>query len=272
MKKKFIPLLLAALLPLTACTPADNNPAHPITNPTSATAPAPAETTSTAPTETAESTEQPQPTETPAPTSETAPETEAPTEPATTLPEGIAFPYVLEDGKLEIDSVFQYSGVNVDCNMEDGTDVGAIVLKNLSDTCLESLDLTVTLSDGTVLSFDIRQIPAGAEVWAFEKNNTRFNMESCMGISAKAVFHEDGILGVNLTAETEGYQVTLANTGSTPLHGVTLYCHPILDGILFGGTAYSYEPGELAPGSSTDVLCIECFMGEAAACWADVSN
>lgn len=62
-------------------------------------------------------------------------------------------PYMLEDGKLEISSVFQYTGLNVDKNWEDGTDIGAVVLVNRSEEYLKSLDLTLTMSDGTEFQF-----------------------------------------------------------------------------------------------------------------------
>ena len=44
-------------------------------------------------------------------------------EPTPTPNPGLSWPYVVEDGNLQVDSLFQYSGINPDCDGEMGDDI-----------------------------------------------------------------------------------------------------------------------------------------------------
>ena len=89
--------------------------------------------------------------------------------------EGLAFPYLLEEEQIQVDSLFQYSGINPDAENAECEDVAAIQMKNNSEQYLESAEVSVELSDGTAYSFVVQDIPAGKSVIAFESGNTSYD-------------------------------------------------------------------------------------------------
>ena len=114
-----------------------------------------------------------------------APDVANPTEtgqPAETagVPMDVSFPYALEDDGLELTSLFQYTGSNPDCGWAEGTDVGAVILKNETGRYLETLNLTVIMADGTALSFTASDIPHGKTVQVFERENTAYDDTASM--------------------------------------------------------------------------------------------
>ena len=80
----------------------------------------------------------------------------------------------MEDGNLQVDSLFQYSGINPDCDGEMGDDIAALQVTNLSDRFVERAELTATLLDGTGLNFVITNVPAGQTVLAFAVDNAAY--------------------------------------------------------------------------------------------------
>ena len=47
--------------------------------------------------------------------------------------EGLAFPYKLEDGKISIDSIIQFSGPNVDADNQESENIAGIEVENISE-------------------------------------------------------------------------------------------------------------------------------------------
>ena len=103
------------------------------------------------------------------------PVTEEDEEDAEETDEGLAFPYLLEEEQIQVDSLFQYSGINPDAENAECEDVAAIQMKNNSEQYLESAEVSVELSDGTAYSFVVQDIPAGKSVIAFESGNTSYD-------------------------------------------------------------------------------------------------
>ena len=77
------------------------------------------------------------------------------------------FPVELEDGKLLVDSLFQFTGFNPDYGNEPGDNIAALLVTNQSLEHLTSATLTVTLPDGTATSFHMTDILPGASVMVF---------------------------------------------------------------------------------------------------------
>lgn len=180
-------------------------------------------------------------------------------------------PYMLEDGKLEISSVFQYTGLNVDKNWEDGTDIGAVVLVNRSEEYLKSLDLTLTMSDGTEFQFWIADIPSGGTVWAFDVNNTAYDASSFI---ADAKTEADFTTDTNpfadmITVTTEEIDVTLINHSSEDLTGLSVRCHSLMDDAYFGGLSYTYPVESIASQETVTFSADDCFVGVAEVVWID---
>lgn len=105
----------------------------------------------------------------------------------------------MEDGKLQITTLFQSSVPNPDCDFKEGIDIASIELLNQSGQYLKSADITLTMEDGTELRFEVLDIPDGDKVWAFDINNTSIASDGrCINVQYKAVFEDDGTKCQNL--------------------------------------------------------------------------
>lgn len=175
-------------------------------------------------------------------------------------------PYMLEEGRLEINSIFQYTGLNPDCNWEDGSNTGALVLINRSEEYLETVDIEVAMTDGVLLHFVIEDVPAGKIIWAFDNSNTAFDASSAIAdVKTSARFlTEGGLAFEQVTASAQGTEVTLTNNTAEDLMDLQMHCHNILDGTYFGGASYSYPVEAIAAGKTVTISAEDCFMGEAA--------
>ena len=178
----------------------------------------------------------------------------------------VSFPYLLEDGKLEISSLFQYSGMNPDCGDEMGENIASIAVTNQSDQHLTRAEFTVTRSDGEVLSFLAEDVPAGQTVWAFDRNNAACELEDTYeAIDCQASFEPDSpLLTDRLTVAVEETAVTLTNISGEALNDLTVHCHCLFDGVYFGGKTYAYPADSIPAGGSADIQAEDCYLGEAA--------
>ena len=96
-----------------------------------------------------------------APLPETEQESTAPTLQA------VAFPVTTEDGELRLDALFAFDGINPDCGWEESQGIAAIKLVNPTGLHLSRADITLTMSDGTVLRFHAEHIAPGAGASVF---------------------------------------------------------------------------------------------------------
>ena len=254
-------ILAAALLPRTTRTP------------DAPTAPAvqtrPAETQGTEPvlpTEPAE-TEPPVTTEPPA-IIQTQP---AETRPAETEPEQTVapteapeiFPVLLEDGMLTVQSMFQFSGMNPDADLQFGENIAGLQLVNTSDRHLTVAELAAVLEDGTILSFRAEDVAPGMTVMAFSlEHGSVEDPDRCVEVYGYAEFEEGDPLRSDLVEiQVEGVEITVKNVSGMDLTNLDIICHGLLDGSAFGGSAYTYRITSLASGGSTTVYAMDCILG-----------
>ena len=155
--------------------------------------------------------------------------------------EDVTFPCLLADEQLSVTSLFQYSGENPDCGDEAGENVVSLAVTNQSGRHLTSAKITAKLADGTRLTFQLADIPAGQTVWVFDQDNGSFASSSaCKELKCEASFEaETPLLEDQVAVETEGTSVTLTNLTDEDLAGLTVYCHCIFDGTYFGGSTYA---------------------------------
>ena len=254
-------ILAAALLPRTTRTP------------DAPTAPAvqtrPAETQGTEPilpTEPVE-TVPPVTTEPPA-TIQTQP---AGTRPAETEPEQTVapteapeiFPVLLEDGMLTVQSMFQFSGMNPDADLQFGENIAGLQLVNTSDRHLTVAELAAVLEDGTILSFRAEDVAPGMTVMAFSlEHGSVEDPDRCVEVYGYAEFEEGDPLHSDLVEiQVEGVEITVKNVSGMDLTNLDIICHGLLDGSAFGGRAYTYRITSLASGGSTTVYAMDCILG-----------
>lgn len=195
-------------------------------------------------------------TETTAEGSETAGEAEEPEM------EGLEFPILLDSDKLELSSVFEYTGINMDFEDVYSEEIGAIQLKNLSGQHLRKAKLTAKLSNGERMTFLVEDIPAEMEVLAFETQNKFYDdtvkvVEVTVDAQYSAsVFEEIFSYTVN------GSDITVENISGKAQKNITLYYHCSIDGLCFGGQSYELSLETLAAGESATVSDSACYMGD----------
>lgn len=176
------------------------------------------------------------------------------------------FPYELEDGKLEVNSLFQFSGQNPDCGEEDGENIASLEVVNKSGQHLANAKITVTLESGAELRFEITDLPAGQSVMVFEKNNTSYETsDKCITVEDTAEFEETtALMEDRLAVDVQETSVTLTNTSDEDLTNLLLHCHCFVDDTYFGGLTYSYSVESIPAGQSITVQADECYLGTAA--------
>lgn len=175
----------------------------------------------------------------------------------------LEFPYLLEDGKLEVESIFQFDGINPDSGNQQGTNIATITIRNLSDAYLESAELSFTTDTGDVLRFLVSDLPAGQTVLAFSTDNTsvdkatEYTEITCAPVfNTEASMHEDQV-----TVAVEGTKVTLKNNTNRVLEKIVVYCHASLGDQFFGGITYTYTVTDLPAYETTEINAVDCFLG-----------
>lgn len=186
--------------------------------------------------------------------------------PAITMASALQFPYTLEDGKLNVETIFQYTGMNPDCNWEDGENIAGIQLVNTSEMHLSEATIYAFLHDGVILRFALYDVPAGARVTAFSADNTVLtDAETIADLSCEAVFVEESPLMQDaLAVKVAGTAITVRNISDAPLSDLTVFCHGLLDTDIFGGLTYEYPIEHLNAGESITIDAWDCFLGDAA--------
>lgn len=175
------------------------------------------------------------------------------------------FPILIEEGKLAVKSIFQSSILNPDKDFEEAADVGSIELVNQSEDYLKKADITITLADGTLLTFKVCDIPAGKTVWAFDVANTSVAVEqpykevACQAEFIAEYSGWDGQFQVNSEVAT----VELTNLTGEEQKDIKVKFHCMIEGIYFGGTSYEYSIENLAQEETAVLEVMECYFGEA---------
>ncbi|MGM9537035.1 MAG: hypothetical protein ACI3VN_01745 [Candidatus Onthomonas sp.] len=190
---------------------------------------------------------------------------EPPSEQAQEQETGLSFPCTPEGSGLEITSLFSSDIFNPDGGNAAGESLASLELTNLSGDYLTQGSVTVTLTDGTVYTFEICDLPAGGQMMAFSPENAAYDGKTgCESITASTQFAEgDQLMAGQVSFEVEGTTVTLTNLTQEELGPLTVVCHDSLDEAAFGGVSYAYPVEGIPAGGSVTVDAIECMLGQA---------
>ena len=264
-------ILAAVLLPRNSQTP--ETPTAPAVQTRPAGTTVPDRTEPTLPEETEPVETEPAETE-PAVTTGPAVETELePTIPTETEPEPEptdadaadpqTFPVLLEDGMLVVQSIFQYSGMNPDAELEFGENIAGLQIVNASEQHMTVAELAAVLDDGTILSFRAEDVAPGMEVMAFSlEQGSITDLDRCVEVYGYAEFEPgDHLRGDLVRIQVEGVEITVTNVSGMDLTDLDIICHSLLEGSAFGGRAYTYRITSLASGASADVYALDCTLG-----------
>lgn len=179
---------------------------------------------------------------------------------------GLAFPYELDDGKLVVDSVFQYTGLNMDCEDQECEDTGAIQITNKSAEHLAYADITLKLASGNEMIFRIEEIPSGKSVMAFDTENKTYDKaDKVIDIKVKTSYVADASLKEDqVSLSVENTKITVGNTSSETLENITIKYHCDAGETYVGGKCREALVEALAAGENTVVEASGCYFGEAA--------
>lgn len=177
----------------------------------------------------------------------------------------IEFPCGLADGQLEIGSLFSFSGINPDCGKQEGENIAAIRLRNVSDSFLARGELTLTLPDGSVLNFEVTDLPAGSTAMVFSSRNQILAPGTfCTDLFWEGEFGEpDNALMEMLAVSAQDVTVTVTNLLDRDLHNLVVYCRSRFGDDYFGGVTYMYTIEELPAGGTANVEAWDCIPGTA---------
>lgn len=177
----------------------------------------------------------------------------------------LEFPVELEGGRLTVQSLFQFSGMNPDMDNAEGENIAGLQITNTSDEHLKDAELTAVLADGTNLHFRVQDLPAGMSAMIFTLDNEPVqNVESCEDLYGWAEFESDDALHSDLVEiTTVGMEIMVRNISGRSLENLKVYCHSMLDGSCFGGVTYCYTIDSLSAGQSAAVFAWDCILGEA---------
>lgn len=195
---------------------------------------------------------------------ETEVQTQAPSQ-ETVSGNRVSFPVSLEDGKLELKMLFQYSGINPDSANQEGTNIASIQLTNVSGGYLAQAKLDLTLQDGTVLQFAVTDLPAGGSVMAFCVDNLSVDADAAVAeVACEAEFAEpDASANGKLVTSAEGVTVKVTNISGEDLSNIVVYCRSVFGEDYFGGVTYPYTIENLPAGESATVEAWDCILGMA---------
>lgn len=169
----------------------------------------------------------------------------------------------LEGGLLTVRNLFQFSGMNPDADNEFGDDIAGVELTNNSEHHMTFAEVTAILEDGTILTFQAEDVPAGRTVMAFSMDHTSVkDVRNCEEVYGYAEFENgDLLLSEQVHCSANGAAITVKNLTGEELTDLEVICHGLLDSSFFGGSTYRYNVSTLPAGASTVIYVEECILG-----------
>ncbi len=191
-------------------------------------------------------------------------ETRSQTESVRIPGDAVELPATLADGRLQIESLFQFDGINPDCENQEQERIAAILVKNLSGEFLSEAKIMMELSNGTQTSFVVTNLPAERAAMVFSAENSSIKEEDvCMGIACEARWDEAAAIPEGIAVSAEGITITVTNQTAQDIPELTVYCHSLLGEDFFGGITYMYKIEDLSANETTVIEAPECIMGMA---------
>ena len=177
---------------------------------------------------------------------------------------GISFPYEMENGKLIVNSLFQSSVENPDCNNEIEENIASLEIMNQSDEFCPSAEFQVFLQDGREIVFRARDIPPGKKIWAFAVDNQTIEQSDiCEKIEGTVEFDQKSMMENQVMVCVEDTAITVQNLTENEIPGLTVWCHCLFEDTYYGGITYGYTMESLPAGGSVTIEADDCYMGTA---------
>lgn len=175
---------------------------------------------------------------------------------------GIDFPYTSEDGNLQIMSLIQFTGPNVDAENADGEDIAGLQIRNISDRYLDEAEIKVRIDDETEYSFLVQDLPAGSETVAFELAGQSYNGQAvCREIECTAQMTDTSIREDAVQITTDGSKLIITNIAGQQIDNAVVIYRCTTGDSYIGGISYEIPVSGLAAGESLEYEDSECLLG-----------
>lgn len=174
----------------------------------------------------------------------------------------VSFPFVSEDGILQITSLIQFDGPNADMDQSEVADIAGLQVVNISEQYIEEADVRLVMTDGQEYSFLIQDLPAGAGAAVFERSSLLYDGKTdCSDIECTAQTADVSLEEDTVAVRTDGAAITVTNISEYPIHNMTVIYRCMAEDIYIGGISYQIPVPELDPGDSFTYEDTACQMG-----------
>ena len=164
---------------------------------------------------------------------------------------------------LSVSELFAYTGPNPDCGFEQGNDIAAVTVENISGKYLLCAEITVASDDGAEYSFTVQALEDGGRVTAFDTLNRTVKNEVCAAdseCSTEFANSPDTYAG-RLQAQVISGEVTLTNISEDTFEFVFVDCRCTVSGESFGGKVFECPFSQVTPGATQSKACSEILFG-----------
>ena len=175
---------------------------------------------------------------------------------------GIDFPYTSEDGNLQIMSLIQFTGPNVDAENADGENIAGLQIRNISDRYLDEAEIKVRIDDETEYSFLVQDLPAGSETVAFELAGQSYDGQAvCREIECTAQMTDTSMREDAVQITTDGSKLIITNIAEQQIDNAVVIYRCTTGDSYIGGISYEIPVSGLAAGESLEYEDSECLLG-----------
>lgn len=176
---------------------------------------------------------------------------------------GLKFPYSLPESDLVITSVFQYDGLNPDCENQEGNEIAAITVKNASENYLSSAEINLIAVSGEEYDFTLTDLPTDKEVMVFSNENKSSNIDDAyIGIECVPVLDTEASMNEDkISVFVDGIHVIIQNNTDEDINNIDVYCKSTMGDQYFGGITYSYNISNLSAYGTAELDAEDCVLG-----------
>lgn len=175
---------------------------------------------------------------------------------------GIDFPYTSEDGNLQITSLIQFTGPNVDAENADGEDIAGLQVRNISDKYLDEAEIKVNINDETEYSFLVQDLPAGSETVAFELAGQSYDGQAvCREIECTTQMSDISMREDAVQITADGSKLIITNITEQQIDNAVVIYRCTTGDSYIGGLSYEIPVSGLAAGESFEYEDSKCLLG-----------
>ena len=174
----------------------------------------------------------------------------------------INFPYVSEDGNLQVTSLIQFTGPNMDAENVEGEDIAGIQVENLSEQYLKEAEITVRMENGIEYEFLIEDLPAGEETVAFDMANQAYDGQTkCQEIECTTQTSDASMAEDMLSITADGSVLTITNITEQEIENAVVIYRCMTGDSYIGGNSYEIMVSGLEAGENFEYEDTACIFG-----------